>query len=52
MKLFINQNEMNSLLSECYDGLMNLKNMQDSFDKKYDLLKQSLIKATGNNNIQ
>ena len=50
MKLFINQNEMNSLLSECYDGLMNLKNMQDNFDKKYDLLKQSLIKATGNNN--
>ena len=52
MKLFINQNEMNSLLSECYDGLMNLKNMQDTFDKKYDLLKQSLIKATRNNNIQ
>jgi len=51
IKLFINQNEMNSLLSECYDGLMNLKNMQDSFDIKYDLLKQNLIKATGNNNI-
>ena len=51
IKLFINQNEMNSLLSECYDGLMNLKNMQDSFDIKYDLLKKSLIKATGNNNI-
>ena len=50
MKIFVNQNEMNSLLNECYDGLMNLKSMQESIDNKYDLLKQKLIKGFTNNN--
>jgi hypothetical protein len=50
MKIFVNQNEMNSLFTECYDGLMNLKSMQDSIDNKYELLKKSLVKSLGNNN--
>ena len=42
-KIFVNQNEMNSLLSECYDGLINLKNMQETFDSKYELIKKTLF---------
>ena len=49
MKIFVNQNEMNSLLSECYDGLMNLKSMQESIDNKYELLKQKMVKGFSNN---
>ena len=48
-KIFINQNEMNNLFSECYDGLANLKNMQDNIDKQYELLKAKLIKSNKNN---
>ena len=49
-KIFVSQNEMNTMLTECYDGLMNLKNMQDSIDNKYELLKKSLLKGMRNNN--
>ena len=49
MKIFVSQNEMNSLLSECYDGLMNLKSMQESIDNKYELLKQKMVKGFSNN---
>ena len=48
-KIFINQNEMNNLFSECYDGLANLKNMQENIDKQYEALKAKLIKANKNN---
>ena len=48
-KIFINQNEMNNLFSECYDGLSNLRNMQDNIDKQYDILKSKLIKSNKNN---
>ena len=48
-KVFINQNEMNNLFSECYDGLANLKNMQDNIDKQYEILKSKLIKSNRNN---
>ena len=48
-KIFINQNEMNNLFSECYDGLANLKNMQDNIDKQYEILKSKLIKSNRNN---
>ena len=48
---FINQNEMNSILAECYDGLSNLKSMQDNIDNKYELLKKTLLKGTGNNEM-
>lgn len=47
MKLFINQSEMDSFFCECYDGLLNLKNMQENIDKKYDLLRQNLINRLG-----
>ena len=53
MKIFVSQNEMNNMFTECYDGLMNLKSMQDSIDNKYEILKRSLIKGLGNiNGIQ
>ena len=48
-KIFINQNEMNNLFSECYDGLANLKNMQDNIDKQYEILKAKLLKSNKNN---
>ncbi len=48
-KIFVSQNEMDSILTECYDGLMNLKSMQDSIDNKYELLKKTLMKGMGNN---
>ena len=48
-KIFINQNEMNNLFSECYDGLANLRNMQDNIDKQYEMLKSKLIKSNKNN---
>ena len=50
-KIFVDQNEMNNLFSECYDGLTNLKNMQDNIDKKYEMLKSKLLNSTGNNYI-
>ena len=50
-KIFVDQNEMNNLFSECYDGLTNLKNMQDNIDKKYEMLKSKLVNNTGNNYI-
>ena len=49
-KIFVNQNEINSLFSECYDGLNNLKRMQDNIDRKYEMLKLKLMKKMGNNN--
>ena len=42
-KIFLSQNEMNSLLNECYEGLINLKNTQEIFDLKYDILKKTLV---------
>ena len=50
-KYFVNQNEMNLMLTECYDGLMNLKLMQDNIDNKYELLKKALIKGINNKNM-
>ena len=47
--IFVNQNEINSLFSECYDGLTNLKSMQDNIDRKYEMLKLKLMKNIGNN---
>ena len=47
--IFINQKEMNSLLSDCYDGLVYLKNMPESFDTKYELIKKTLFKNSYNN---
>ena len=49
-KIFVNQNEVNNLFSECYDGLNNLKNMQDIIDKNYENLKLKLMKNMENNN--
>ena len=43
-EIFVSQYEMNSLLNECYEQLTNLKQMQDSFNSKYELLKQTLTK--------
>ena len=48
---FVSQNDMNSILTECYDGLSNLKSMQDNIDNKYELLKKTLLKGTGNDEI-
>ena len=39
-KIFVNQNEMNSLLNECYDEFISLKNLQETFDLKYELIKK------------
>ena len=50
-KIFVNQNEINNLFSECYDGLSNLKSLQDNIDKKYEMLKMKLLQKTGNNYI-
>ena len=52
-KIFLNQNELNNLFSECYDGLSNLKSMQDNIDQKYELLKLKILKnnENGYNNI-
>jgi len=50
-KIFVNQNEINNLFSECYDGLSNLKSMQDNIDKRYEMLKMKLLEKTGNNYI-
>ena len=47
----MNQNEINNLFSECYDGLSNLKSLQDNIDKKYEMLKMKLLQKTGNNYI-
>ena len=44
-EIFVSQHEMSSLLNECYEQLTNLKQMQDSFNSKYELLKQTLNKA-------
>ena len=41
-EILINQTYMNILLSDCYEGLINLNNMQEKFDSKYELLKQKL----------
>ena len=49
-KIFVSQNEMNSMLTECYDGLMNLKSMQDNIDNKYEILKKNILKGMGQNN--
>jgi hypothetical protein len=43
-EIYVSQYEMNSLLNECYEQLTNLKQMQDSFNSKYELLKQTLTK--------
>ena len=43
-KIYINQNKMNNLLSDCYQGLINLKNMQENIDSKYELLKKKLVR--------
>ena len=45
-EIFITQYEMSSLLNECYEQLTNLNQMQDSFNSKYELLKQTLTKNT------
>ena len=44
-EIFVSQHEMSSLLNECYEQLINLKQMQESFNSKYELLKQTLNKA-------
>jgi len=44
-EIFISQHEMSSLLNECYEQLANLTQMQDSFNSKYELLKQTLTKS-------
>ena len=49
-KMFVNQHEINSLFTECYDGLYNLKIMQDNIDRKYEMLKSKIMKNVGNNN--
>ena len=33
-KFFISQNEMNSMLTECYEGLSNIKTQQELKKKK------------------
>ena len=43
-EIFISQHEMSSLLNECYEQLTKLTQMQDSFNSKYELLKQTLTK--------
>ena len=43
-KIYINQNKMNTLLNDCYQGLINLKNMQENIDSKYELLKKKLVR--------
>lgn len=48
-KINIDQNKMNSLLSDCYEGLKNLKEMEDIFDFQFKLLKQNLLKYNKNN---
>ena len=48
-KIFVNQKEMNSILSECYVGLISLKNMQETFDSKYELIKKTLFHNNHNN---
>jgi len=51
-KVYIDQNIMNSLLSDCYNGLNNLKYAQDEFEFKYTQIKNRLInKINENNNI-
>lgn len=45
-KVYIDQNIMNSLLSDCYNGLNNLKYAQDEFEFKYTQLKNRLIVYT------
>lgn len=45
-KIFVNQNMLNGLYNDCYEGLSNLKEMQDDFDKKYEMLKYNIMKNT------
>ena len=48
-KIFVNQNEVNNLFSECFDGLANLKSMQDTIDKNYEILKEKILRQNNYN---
>ena len=48
-KIFVNQNEVNNLFSECFDGLANLKSMQDTIDKNYEILKEKIMRQNNYN---
>ena len=42
-KIYVQQNDVDDILTECYDGLYSLKCAQEEFDNKYKLLKNNLI---------
>lgn len=51
--LYIEQEDINNLFTECYDGLYCQKCIQDEFDNKYNILKNKLIDKINqsNNNL-
>ena len=49
-KIYIEQNDMNEILTDCYNGLSNLKYVQDEFEIKYNNLRNKLINKINQNN--
>ena len=49
-KIYVEQNDIDNIFNECYEGLYSLKRMQDEIDNKYNLLKNKLIIKNYENN--
>ena len=49
-KIYVEQNDIDNIFNECYEGLYSLKRMQDEIDNKYNLLKNKLIIKNNENN--
>ena len=49
-KIYVEQKDVNNILTECYEGLYSLKCAQDEFDNKYNILKNKLINKIKENN--
>jgi hypothetical protein len=49
-KIYVEQNDIDNIFNECYEGLFSLKRMQDEIDNKYNLLKNKLIIKNNENN--
>ena len=52
-KIYVEPKDINNMFIECYDGLNNLKCLQDKLNTKYNSLKNKLIdKIKENNNTE
>ena len=49
-KIYVEQKDVNNILTECYEGLYSLKCAQDELDNKYNILKNKLINKIKENN--